>query len=369
VTVRRSALVAAVVAAAVAGWSGLAGAQDSPDTTAPVDTVAPAPTVPPVGPSTTFPWCAPWAATLPAWPEWLPPCAELGATKSVNDPSVTVPEGSSAGQASGGGGGSATVQPPAPKEVDPEQPKKAPGPPPGGWPVRSIVFPTVGPVTYNDDFGACRDGCSRFHIGNDIIGTRMQPLVAAADGWVTHLVLNHVTAGWGLVITDLDGWDYRYYHVNNDEPHTDDGTSPVIWRLAPGIEVGSRVRAGQLIAYMGDSGNSEFSVPHLHFEIHQPDGTAVDPYDSLRLAEDAARCYWLPGLAELPDLLPPTDSTARVVDIATKTGEGTFTISADGTVFLQGDAKTVGWSHHREGLTCPASTVTPASEPVPALAE
>lgn len=357
--VRRPALAAVLVTAAVAGWSGLAMAQDAPTTTdAPATTIA-APPVTAAAPATTttFPWCAPWAAELPAWPAWLPACADLGGRSAVNTPSSSaggVSEGSTAG--SSGNGNSPTVEAPAPKPVDPEPPKKAPGPPPGGWPVRSIVFPTVGPVTYYDDWGACRDGCNRFHIGNDLIGVRMQPLVATVDGWVTHLVANHPTAGWGLVITDLDGWDYRYYHVNNDDPNTDDGTSPVQWRLAAGITLGSRVQAGQLVGFMGDSGNSEYSVPHLHFEIHRPDGAAVNPYESLRVAEDAARCYWRPGLAELPNFLPPTDSQAQVVDIATKTGEGTFTYSADGSVFMQGDAKSVGWDRNRDGRTCPAMT-------------
>ena len=81
--------------------------------------------------------------------------------------------------------------------------------------------------------------------------------------------------------------------------YADDGADPVTWRLAPGVTLGTPVRAGQLVAYMGDSGNSEGSVPHLHFEIHRPDGSPINPYDSLRQAEDAARCFWLPGLAEL----------------------------------------------------------------------
>jgi hypothetical protein len=344
-------LAAAALAVAVAASTGWAGAQESPTSDAPTTGAPPTTKAPAV--STTFPWCAPWAAQLPSWPSWLPYCADLGGRRATNDPTATVPQGS-------GGSGTSKVTAPPPKPVNPEQPPQPIPPPPGGWPVRSIVFPTVGPVTFEDDFGACRDGCRRFHIGNDVIGTRLQPLVAAADGWVTHLVLNHPTAGWGLVITDLDGWDYRYYHVNNDSPGTDDGSNPVEWRLAPGVTLGTPVRAGQLVAYMGDSGNSEYSVPHLHFEIHRPDGSPIDPYDSLRQAEDAARCFWLPGLAELPGRVPPTDSHARVVDVPTKTGNGTFTVSADGSIFLSGDARSVGWSKHRVGTTCPGlPTLTP----------
>lgn len=286
-------------------------------------------------PPTTFPWCAPWAAELPELPDWLPPC-----------------QGKPPASATSGGSGDGGA--PAPKPVDPEYPTRLPPPPREGWPVRPIVFPVVGPVTYYNDYGDCRDACRRYHIGNDLIGVRMQPLVAAADGWITHLVPNHKTAGWGLVITDLDGWDYRYYHVNNDTPGTDDGSDPVPWRYAPGIELGAPVRAGQLVGYMGDSGNSEFSVPHVHFEIHIPDGRPINPYESLVVAERAAQCSWIPGLAQLPNFLPPTDSDDPVVEVRTKTDRGSITVSANGTVFLRGDAKSVGRPSVRDAASCPA---------------
>ena len=79
-----------------------------------------------------------------------------------------------------------------------------PSAPTGGWPLRAIRFPVAGPVTYGDDWGDCRGGsdCPRAHIGNDVIGTRLQPLLATVDGTVTHFVENHPTAGWGIVITD-----------------------------------------------------------------------------------------------------------------------------------------------------------------------
>ena len=53
--------------------------------------------------------------------------------------------------------------------------------------VKPIVFPVDGAVTYTDTFGACRDGCSRRHEGQDLMGKKMLPLVAAVDG-VVHRV-------------------------------------------------------------------------------------------------------------------------------------------------------------------------------------
>jgi hypothetical protein len=247
---------------------------------------------------------------------------------------------------------------PAPNLAEPELPE----PPPAGWPVRPITFPVAGPVTYFDDWGACRGGagCPRHHIGNDVIAMRLQPLLAAADGTVTHLVLDHATAGWGLVITDAEGWDYRYYHVNNDAPGTDDGSDPVQWRWAPGIAEGSAVRAGQVVAYVGDSGNSETSVPHLHFEIHQPDGRAINPYASLRAAEAAQRCRPV-GNGSEETLLPVPPPANAVVEVRTRTGRGTFHLGPDGTAWLTGDALTVGWDRHAaEDPACSPAAATSA---------
>jgi len=155
-----------------------------------------------------------------------------------------------------------------------------------GDPVRSICFPVDGKVTYTDTWGAARAG-GRTHQGTDIMGARMQPLLAAADATVS--ALQHAPAGNFIFLTDAQGWQYWYIHVNNDTPGTDDGANRFEHAFAPGMKVGSTVRAGQVIAYLGDSGNAESTSPHLHFELHQPDGSwggmAVNPYESLRLAQ------------------------------------------------------------------------------------
>ena len=155
--------------------------------------------------------------------------------------------------------------------------------------IRPITFPVAGPVTYFNDWGACRDGCARAHKGNDLIGDRLQPLLAMHDG-VVDRVLDHPTAGFGIVVRDDEGWEYHLYHVNNDTPGTDDGADDGTWRFAAGIAPGVRVRAGQLLAWMGDSGNSEGSVPHAHVELHRPDGAAINPYWSLRQAQRDVNC-------------------------------------------------------------------------------
>lgn len=150
--------------------------------------------------------------------------------------------------------------------------------------VYPLVFPVVGRSYFSDTFGACRDGCSRSHKGTDILtyGVKGLPIVAAHDGVIrrTSTALGRsCCAIWGL--TADDGWETWYIHLNNDTPGTDDGKG---WGFAPGIEPGVRVTAGQLIGWIGDSGNAERVSPQLHFELRRPDGSAANPYPSLAAA-------------------------------------------------------------------------------------
>jgi murein DD-endopeptidase MepM/ murein hydrolase activator NlpD len=147
--------------------------------------------------------------------------------------------------------------------------------------VRPITFPVEGPVTFTDTFGAPRSG-GRTHQGIDLMGKKMQRLLAAADGEVTALRHdNSGLSGNSLTITDAQGWRYVYIHINNDTPGTDDGANRFEHAFAPGMRRGAKVTAGQHVAYLGDSGNAENTPPHLHFEIHTPNGQVINPYPSL----------------------------------------------------------------------------------------
>lgn len=162
-----------------------------------------------------------------------------------------------------------------------------------------IVFPVVGPVTYTDTWGACRgSGCSRSHKGVDIFGHKLAPLVAAEAGVITFIRQSALSiSGNTVIIRSDDGWRYLYIHLNNDAPGSDDGSNPQGWIVPSRLRVGDRVEAGQVIGYLGDSGNAERTPAHVHFEIHQPGVGSVNPTPFVEAAERADRRVTVASLA------------------------------------------------------------------------
>lgn len=146
--------------------------------------------------------------------------------------------------------------------------------------IYDIVFPVGGDHSYVDSWGAPRSE-ERTHEGTDIFAAKGTPVVAAADGTVIRISVGE-RAGRYIAVEHDGGWRTYYLHLNNDTPDTDDGLSDT---PAAGITVGVSVTAGDVLDYVGDSGNAEGTRAHLHFEIHHPDGTATNPYPHLRSAE------------------------------------------------------------------------------------
>jgi len=144
--------------------------------------------------------------------------------------------------------------------------------------VVDIAFPVSGDVWYQRDYHSWRGGGTRRHQANDVFGDKLQPLHAAVDGTLCRMTgVGEPMPTWGYAVTLCadDGLQYRYLHLNNDSPGTDDGLGGPGWAYALGLEPGDRVERGQWIGYMGDSGNAETTDPHLHFEIYDED--LVDP--------------------------------------------------------------------------------------------
>ena len=150
--------------------------------------------------------------------------------------------------------------------------------------VPRLIFPVVGTTSYYDDFGEPRAGGA--HQGNDLLAARHAPAVAVEGGTVKFWTTS-VQAGCMLYLHGDSGTTYLYIHLNNDLTARNDnqGTCVAGTSYAPGLKDGARIAAGQLIGFVGDSGDANGIHPHLHFEVHPNDGAAVDPYPYLRKAQ------------------------------------------------------------------------------------
>lgn len=146
-----------------------------------------------------------------------------------------------------------------------------------------LEFPQDPALTeFTDSWGAGRAGHS--HQGNDLMAPKLTEVYAAADG-VVLWVRDRGTAGRYVAIEHDDGWETWYMHLNDDNPGTDDGAAPM--SLGVAVRPGERVEAGDVIGWVGDSGNAEGSSAHTHFELHH-DGRAIDPHPYLMEAFERA---------------------------------------------------------------------------------
>lgn len=159
------------------------------------------------------------------------------------------------------------------------------GPPPPR--VVRIVFPlATDSVRFTSGFGDPRPG-GRKHRGQDLFCPRWTPILAVVNGTVDWIATKRPprSKGYELLLRGDDGNLYFYAHLNDDDPGTTDNHGGPRYAYARGLKNGDRVRAGDVIGYVGDSGDARRWGPHLHFEIHIGRwGHAIDPAPSLRAA-------------------------------------------------------------------------------------
>ena len=130
------------------------------------------------------------------------------------------------------------------------------------------VFPVAGQSDFIDTYGALRtDVPGHWHHGDDIFAALGTPVVAVATGRVNRVGWQSV-GGWRLWVRDRLGNEFYYAHLSG---------------YAPAILHSVHVRAGEVVGFIGNTGDAISTSPHLHFEIHprqllhlQYDG-AVDP--------------------------------------------------------------------------------------------
>jgi murein DD-endopeptidase MepM/ murein hydrolase activator NlpD len=224
----------------------------------------------------------------------------------------------------------AVVPPPSPPpSSSPPHHQGSPAPPPAGAPstpppVQSppsdvhphltaggYVFPVYGPASFSDDFGAARADTG-WHHGNDIFAPLGAPVLAVTDG--TLFLVGWNTIGGNRVwLRDLQGNEFYYAHLSAFTPLARDG---------------AQVKAGDVIGFVGATGDAAGTPTHLHFEIHPAallgmgyDGV-IDPYPYLlawQRLDDASfdATGWSPPGQKAP---PPAAVLLQADDISSFSG-------------------------------------------------
>lgn len=143
----------------------------------------------------------------------------------------------------------------------------------GGGTVLAVPVAGVPRDAIRDNWGDPRDNGSRPHHGTDVIAPADTPVLAVADGRIEKLWTS-VAGGTSLYVRSR-GRDWTYYYAH-------------LARYAPGVHEGQIVKPGDVLGFVGDTGNAGVGNYHLHFgltrttpEQHWYQGTDIDPYPYL----------------------------------------------------------------------------------------
>ncbi len=215
----------------------------------------------------------------------------------------------------------------------------AESPPPGGFtrsppigsPVRARLlaaggfrFPVVGGATFSDDFGAPRADTG-FHQGIDLFAPVGTPVVAVHDGTLFNVGWNRL-GGNRLWLDDGVGDAFYYAHLS---------------AYAPTAVEGASVRAGDVIGFVGATGDAVGTPPHLHFEIHPGGSWAVPPFayvtawkaqgTTLAPPDASSSPLGVTGSTALQFVASPLETNGRSTDLSSLSGLDLAAIAALGS--------------------------------------
>jgi murein DD-endopeptidase MepM/ murein hydrolase activator NlpD len=184
----------------------------------------------------------------------------------------------------------------------------------------SYLFPLAGGARFQNDFGAPRAD-TRFNQGIELFAPLGTPVLATHDGTL-------VNVGWSNIggrqewLRDNAGNLFYYGHLS---------------AYSPVAKTGAQVHAGDVIGFVGDSGDAQGTAYHLHFEIHPAGKWAVAPYPYVSA--------WLDNSAPLGGVTPARQHPVALVplasfDISTSSGLAPQTVvaAANGPSDLAGGA-------------------------------
>ena len=126
----------------------------------------------------------------------------------------------------------------------------------------ALLFPVPGAGRRNIQslFGASRSSGRREHQGIDIFAPRGTPAVAAADGWISSTTPNALGGNVVWLWDPARGQTLYYAHLDRHA-----------------VSAGQRVRKGEIVGFIGNTGNARTTAPHLHFGIYRRGQGAIDP--------------------------------------------------------------------------------------------
>jgi peptidoglycan LD-endopeptidase LytH len=144
------------------------------------------------------------------------------------------------------------------------------------------MAPPIGGLTLaslRDTFGALHNG--HLHEAIDILEPRGTPVLAVVSGTIRKLLLSQPGGKTIYQADEMGAYCYYYAHLD---------------RYVSGLREGTRVKRGDVIGFVGSTGNADPRAPHLHFAIFElgPEklwskGTAVNPYPGLVAAVNRAK--------------------------------------------------------------------------------
>ncbi len=132
----------------------------------------------------------------------------------------------------------------------------------------SLMFPVQGRGNraIRSFFGVDRDGGRRVHHGIDIFAPRGTPVLAATDGVVRSVSPNNL--GGNVVWLNDERRNQSLYYAHLD---------------SHAVHAGQRVRVGDTLGFVGNTGNARTTAPHLHFGIYRRGRGPIDPLAHVRL--------------------------------------------------------------------------------------